>query len=101
MSIIQSWARSILIPLRATRCWSASGDNLLSHSVVFALIHHHAHALPQARAHAYTHAHTHVQTHTHAYDQVTNYLETMIFFLKKLLWGPLTVKFRLLWVRWS
>ena len=36
-----------------------------------------------------------------AHDQVTNYLETMIFFLKKLLWDPMKVKFRLLWLRWS
>ena len=35
------------------------------------------------------------------YDQVTNYLETMIFFLKKLLWDPRKVKFRHLWLRWS
>ena len=33
--------------------------------------------------------------------QVTNYLETMIFFLNKLLWGPMKVKFRHLWLRWS
>ena len=35
------------------------------------------------------------------YDQVTIYLETMIFFLKKLLWDPRKVKFRHLWLRWS
>ena len=38
---------------------------------------------------------------TKSYDQVTNYLETMIFFLKKLLWDPRKVKFRHLWLRWS
>ena len=37
----------------------------------------------------------------HTYDQVTNYLEYLIFFLKKLLWGPMKVKFRHLWPRWS
>ena len=28
-------------------------------------------------------------------------LEYLIFFLKKLLWGPMKMKFRVLWLRWS
>ena len=42
-----------------------------------------------------------IVTNFFAYDQVTNYLESMIFFLKKLLWDPRKVKFRHLWLRWS
>ena len=34
------------------------------------------------------------------YDQVINYLEN-IFFLKKISWGPMKVKLRHLWLRWS
>ena len=35
------------------------------------------------------------------YVKVSRDLEYLIFFLKKLLWGPMKVKFRLLWPRWS
>jgi hypothetical protein len=32
--------------------------------------------------------------HGYTYDQVTNYLDMVIFFLKKLLWGPRRPKIR-------
>ena len=35
------------------------------------------------------------------YVKVSQDLEYLIFFLKKLLWGPMKVKFRHLWPRWS
>ena len=35
------------------------------------------------------------------YVKVSRDLEYLIFFLKKLLWGPMKVKFRHLWPRWS
>ena len=37
----------------------------------------------------------------HTYVKVSRDLEYLIFFLKKLLWGPMKVKFRHLWPRWS
>ena len=35
------------------------------------------------------------------YVKVSQDLEYLIFFLKKILWGPMKVKFRHLWLRWS
>ena len=35
------------------------------------------------------------------YVKVSRDLEYLIFFLKKLLWGPMKVKFCHLWLRWS
>ena len=34
------------------------------------------------------------QKYLDAYDQVTNYLDIVIFFLKKILWGPRRPKIR-------
>ena len=46
-------------------------------------------------------SHSTLELKSSPYDQVTNYLDMVIFFLKKLLWGPMKVKFRHLWLRWS